>query len=110
MTFPHMFVFAFLVAPGMAFSCFLAVFSSIWDRFGCPLRVFFGFIGALFLFLISGRLSGHCFFQFGRQPGFQKGPLGAILEDLLVSGRRSENCVPVLVLARFRRPVRGKLW
>ena len=54
MTFPRMFVFAFLVAPGMAFSCFLAVFSSIWDRFGCPLRVFFGFLGALFLFSFLG--------------------------------------------------------
>ena len=103
-----MFVFAFLEAPGTAFSCFLAVFSSIWDRFGCPFRVIFGFLGAFFFVLNSGRLSGPSFLQFGRQAGFQKGSLGSILEDLLVPGRTGENCVLVLVLTRFRRQVGGK--
>ena len=109
MTFPRMFVFAFLEAPGTAFSCLLGLFSSLWDRFGCPFRVIFGFLGALFFVLNSGRLSGSSFFRFGRQAGFQKATLGGILEDLLVPGRTGENCVLVLVLTRFRRPVDGKL-
>ena len=51
-----------------------------------PFASFFWFHRCAFFVLISGRLSGHSFFQFGRQPGFQKGPLGGILQDLLVSG------------------------
>ena len=76
-TFPHMFVFAFLEAPGTAFSCFLAVFSSIWDRFGCPFRVILGFLGALFLFSILGGCPVIAFSSLRAKPASKRAVWGA---------------------------------